>query len=182
MASKSKGGKVMAYLQDESGSRTPLGKDGLTLGRDENNDIAVSHDLRLSRSHAQVVNRDGQWILTDLGSRNGSFVNARPVTRHPLRDGDEIRLGGSLWMFRSDLDPRATEVATETSAPGAELNLTKREVEVLRLVSDGLSDKLIAADLGISVNTVRSHLDRIGEKTGLRKRSELTRLALTLKI
>ena len=53
---------------------------------------------------------------------------------------------------------------------------------MLKLVSDGFSDKDIAQSLQISVNTVRSHLDRVGQKTGLRKRSELTRLALQLNL
>jgi DNA-binding CsgD family transcriptional regulator len=170
----------VAYLLDEVGERIVLGSSGITLGRDELNDVPLRHDLRVSRSHAQVINRDGQWVVIDLGSRNGTFVNARPVSRHPLRDGDQIRIGGSIWSFRSEDDPHATEAATDAATTHPRANLTNREIDVLRLVSDGLSDKQIAQSLQISVNTVRSHLDRIGEKTGLRKRSELTRLAMGL--
>ena len=57
--------------------------------------------------------------------------------------------------------------------------LSKRERELLALVAEGLTDNQIAEKLFISVRTVRSHLDRIREKTGCRRRAELTRLALS---
>jgi DNA-binding NarL/FixJ family response regulator len=60
----------------------------------------------------------------------------------------------------------------------AELELTTREREVLSLLAAGERDQDIADALFISVRTVRSHLDRIRDKTGRRRRSELTRLAL----
>jgi DNA-binding NarL/FixJ family response regulator len=56
--------------------------------------------------------------------------------------------------------------------------ITRREREVLRLLAEGLTDVEIAKRLDIGVRTVRSHLDRIRSKTGRRRRSELTRLAL----
>jgi DNA-binding CsgD family transcriptional regulator len=57
-------------------------------------------------------------------------------------------------------------------------HLTDREREVLRLLSHGATDHEIASRLHISKHTVQSHLDRIGEKTGSRRRSDLTRLAI----
>jgi predicted ATPase/DNA-binding CsgD family transcriptional regulator len=56
--------------------------------------------------------------------------------------------------------------------------LSQREQELLALVARGLTDAEIAGRLYISVNTVRSHLERIREKTGSRRRADLTRLAL----
>jgi DNA-binding NarL/FixJ family response regulator len=56
--------------------------------------------------------------------------------------------------------------------------LTSREREILLLVADGDTDGEIAERLFISIRTVRSHLDRIRDKTGRRRRAELTRLAL----
>ena len=63
----------------------------------------------------------------------------------------------------------------ERSATG---NLSARERELVSLVAHGNTDMQIAAQLYISVSTVRSHLDRIRDKTGCRKRADLTRLAL----
>ena len=61
---------------------------------------------------------------------------------------------------------------------GVELPLSDRERQVLALLADGGRDQDIADQLAISVRTVRSHLDRIREKTGRRRRPELTRLAI----
>jgi DNA-binding CsgD family transcriptional regulator len=56
--------------------------------------------------------------------------------------------------------------------------LTRRERELVSLVARGRTDAQIAQQLYISVRTVRSHLDRIRDKTGCRRRADLTRLAL----
>jgi DNA-binding NarL/FixJ family response regulator len=64
------------------------------------------------------------------------------------------------------------------SERGPRFTLTPREQEVLALLAEGERDVDIARTLTISVRTVRSHLDRIREKTGRRRRPELTRLAI----
>jgi len=64
-------------------------------------------------------------------------------------------------------------------APPTGLNkLSARERELVTLVAQGRTDAQIAAQLYISIRTVRSHLDRIRDKTGCRRRADLTRLAL----
>jgi len=79
----------------------------------------------------------------------------------------------------------AAEYALMLSAPGsqpsqaAELRvLSVRERELVTLVAEGCTNAQIAAQLYISVRTVGSHLDRIRDKTGCRRRADLTRLAL----
>ena len=80
----------------------------------------------------------------------------------------------------------AAEYALMLTAPepqpaaGAGLGqLSAREQELLTLVAQGRTDAQIAAGLYISIRTVSSHLDRIRDKTGCRRRADLTRLALT---
>ena len=63
------------------------------------------------------------------------------------------------------------------AAPGPG-RLSARERELVTLVAQGRTDAQIAAQLYISIRTVRSHLDRIRDKTGCRRRADLTRLAL----
>jgi DNA-binding CsgD family transcriptional regulator len=63
-----------------------------------------------------------------------------------------------------------------TALPGT---LSVRERELVTLVAQGRTDAQIAEQLYISAHTVRSHLDRIRDKTGCRRRADLTRLALT---
>jgi DNA-binding winged helix-turn-helix (wHTH) protein len=54
----------------------------------------------ISRSHARIVVADGEAMLEDLGSKNGSYVNGTRVTNCRLADGCEIRLGTSVMTFR----------------------------------------------------------------------------------
>jgi predicted ATPase/DNA-binding CsgD family transcriptional regulator len=71
-----------------------------------------------------------------------------------------------------------TDPAPPQSAPGPG-TLSARERELVTLVAQGATNAQIAAQLHISVRTVSSHLDRIRDKTGARRRADLTRLALT---
>ena len=70
----------------------------------------------------------------------------------------------------------ADAAAPQAQPPAAQL--TRRERELVRLVAQGCTDAQIAGQLSISIRTVRSHLDRIRNKTGSRRRADLTRLAL----
>jgi two-component system, NarL family, invasion response regulator UvrY len=65
----------------------------------------------------------------------------------------------------------------QPAAPGSG-QLGARERELVTLVAQGRANAQIAAELHISVRTVGSHLDRIRDKTGCRRRVDLTRLAL----
>ena len=64
----------------------------------------------------------------------------------------------------------------------SQYKLTKRERDVLALVASGEKDQDIAAELSIAITTVHSHLKRIRDKTGARRRAELTNLAHRLGI
>jgi len=66
-----------------------------------------------------------------------------------------------------------------TQAPPGPGTLSPRERELITLLAQGRTDAQIAAQLHISIRTVRSHLDRIRDKTGCRRRADLTRLALS---
>lgn len=168
----------MARIVLPGGEEQLLEGDTVTLGRDSANDLAFLGDPKISRAHAELRDRDGQWIVVDLGSSNGTKVNDRPIEQHPLRDGDRIQLGRTVIVFAAEEDPNPTEPDTRsvTKVP----DLSERERQILGFVALGLTDREIGARLFISPSTVRSHLDRVGKKTGLRRRAELTRLALEL--
>ncbi len=69
-------------------------------GRDANCQICLEDEF-VSQLHARVVNNQGHYILEDLGSTNGTFVNGRKIN-YPvdLRHGDRIKIGGTLLEFR----------------------------------------------------------------------------------
>ena len=70
----------------------------LRIGKSETNDL-VLRDPSVSRTHARVEAIDGEYRITDLGSRNGTFVNHARVTSAVLGDGDYVRVGGSIYRF-----------------------------------------------------------------------------------
>lgn len=168
----------MACIELPGGERRNLKGDSVTIGRDPGNDVVLLGDPKVSRSHAEFHQRGGQWILQDLGSSNGTKVNQRRIQEHPLRDGDRIQLGATTIVYLADEDANATEA--ETGALDKKPDLSARELQILALIAQGLTDKEIGERLFISASTVRSHLDRISDKTGLRRRAELTRLAFQI--
>src|SRR5262245_60626781 len=70
-----------------------------TLGREEGECTITFEDARLSRVHARIISVNGEWMLTDTGSTNGTFVNDVRIEKHAqLADGDRIVLGGSVSL------------------------------------------------------------------------------------
>ena len=81
------------------GKRLVVGTAGVTLGRSSRCDIVVE-DENVSRQHAELRPRGGSWVLTDLGSTNGSSVNGRRIDAPTVvKPGDEIELGTSVMTF-----------------------------------------------------------------------------------
>lgn len=70
----------------------------LSIGRHIGNSLPIP-DTEISRRHAQIFPRDGQVLISDLGSRNGVYVNGRKTKEAPLAPGDEITLGMSLLFY-----------------------------------------------------------------------------------
>jgi DNA-binding CsgD family transcriptional regulator len=95
-----------------------------------------------------------------------------------LRADGEVALVGTA----EDADLVVSERVVSTAAPGAVAQggdaLTARELEVLRLVARGLSNKEIAADLRITTHTVKYHLAAVLEKLGVRSRTEAVSLGV----
>lgn len=87
---KSPGSKYFRFNQD------------VTIGRGLDNNIVFHDDQRVSRHHARIVFRYGQFLLYDLNSTNGTFVNNQPVTQIVLTPGDRISLGGLELIFQVD--------------------------------------------------------------------------------
>jgi Protein of unknown function (DUF3662)/FHA domain len=76
---------------------TPL----VILGRGTDCDLRLV-DPGVSRHHAEIRVEDGEVVLVDLGSTNGTFVNGQPVRRVPLSDGTRVTLGRTTLVFRRD--------------------------------------------------------------------------------
>jgi hypothetical protein len=81
------------------GKRVVIGPAGVTLGRGRQCDVVLK-DPNVSRQHAEIRPRGGSWVLTDLGSTNGSELNGHRVEgSEVLKAGDEIEVGATDMTF-----------------------------------------------------------------------------------
>src|SRR4051812_11428372 len=88
----------------------------VTIGREEGNVLRLN-DERVSRFHAKIQCDNGEIILTDLDSTNGTRVNNNVVQIRRLRAGDRIHVGRSLLLFGSEQEiPPRVETPPGTSA------------------------------------------------------------------
>jgi hypothetical protein len=86
---------------DGPGTRHVLSHGRNVIGRGTEADIRLP-DTGVSRKHVDVVLDGATAICEDLGSTNGTLVNGRRITRQPLADGDVIRIGHSVLVYRQD--------------------------------------------------------------------------------
>ncbi len=78
----------------------PLRAPNVTIGRAEDQTICIPH-RSLSRSHARIEQQENSFFITDLQSKNGTFVNGQRVQRREIRHGDTITLGDLDLLFRT---------------------------------------------------------------------------------
>lgn len=183
----SDGGPVLLDVSSDAGTaRVAVRGPVVRIGRADDNDVVLSNQPTVSRHHAELaVDGDGAWTVRDVGSHNGTHVNGellRGETAVAIGPDDIVGLGAVTvrLVAAGDGDGMTVEDASAAATHRLLTSLSAREREVLALVAAGRTDDQVAAELYISVKTVHSHLDRIRDKTGLRRRAELTRLAVRL--
>ncbi len=107
-----------------------LGEADTSIGRDEENDVTLAGG-QVSRRHARIAWDGGRYVLHDLGSKNGTFVNGERVTApRPLRDGDVIALAGqpSLALVFEESDETVTVTPEGIASRGITINPRTAEV------------------------------------------------------
>jgi pSer/pThr/pTyr-binding forkhead associated (FHA) protein/subtilisin family serine protease len=83
-------------------TRYPLSLQSTSIGRSRDNNIRLA-DERASRHHARIDLQQSIFVLADLDSANGTFVNGQRIQRHTLRNGDEIRIGDTRISFGQEM-------------------------------------------------------------------------------
>ncbi|MEQ1502664.1 MAG: FHA domain-containing protein [Myxococcota bacterium] len=81
-----------------AGASYPITSRGLSIGRSEDRDVVIA-DPAASRHHCQIALQGGEYVLRDMGSANGVFVNAVRVRECTLADGDLVRIGNTEMRF-----------------------------------------------------------------------------------
>jgi len=80
------------------GRRYALAQASVLIGRSSKVDIQIDEDS-ISRNHALLINDGEKVIVRDLGSTNGTYVNDIQISEHSLKDGDQIRVGRTIFKF-----------------------------------------------------------------------------------
>ena len=86
-----------------------------TVGRDPGNDI-ILRDPKVSRHHAEIVFERGFFVLHDLASANGTYVNGKRIRVAPLTHGARLRMGNTYGRFSEEL-PTENDAAPLAAVP-----------------------------------------------------------------
>jgi len=173
-------GDAAAHLHEAAQSELPAGKWSVILNVLE----TCGHLCAATGRPADALTA---WAARETFSQQSPLEDAELRRREGARQAlgpDRARAAEQRGAAMSMAT--AAEYALLLTAPGpppaarapAAAGLSARERELVTLVAQGATDAQIAAQLYISIRTVRSHLDRIRDKTGARRRADLTRLAL----
>ena len=146
------------------------GRARLSIGRRPENDVALEWDGRVSRLHAELVATGGEWVLSDDGlSTNGTWVGGRRLSgRQRLRDGDLLRMGGTVLAF---CDPRESDAVTARGSERAVTITPARRRVLVALCRPALlegspvppSNQELARELVLSVDAVKTHMRALYE-------------------
>lgn len=84
---------------ERSGQEIPLARDTFFIGRSKNNNISFD-DKSVSRKHAVINMLEGEYIISDLSSLKGTYVNGKKIAEVTLKPGDVINIGENRMQFR----------------------------------------------------------------------------------
>jgi len=131
-------------------------------------------------AHAACHRRAGLVVMPAVARRRAEPLDKARQALGPARTQAAEERGAAMTLaiaaeFAAMLAAAAARQPQEHRGHG---QLSAREQDLVTLVARGRTDTQIAGELHITIRTVRSHLDRIRDKTGCRRRADLTRLAL----
>ena len=150
------------------GKRYPLTRFSTVVGRSSKTDVQIEEDS-ISRNHGMIVNQGDRYLLKDLGSTNGTYVNDRPIDELDLRDGDLIKIGRTIFKFLSGTNIESAyheEIYRLTTTDGLTQIFNKRyfienlEREMSRSLRYGRNLSLVMFDLDHfkDINDTYGHL------------------------
>jgi hypothetical protein len=188
-------GQAFVFWKDVDGRQRILFLDPdaerITVGRRGDQDIVLDWDKQVSRAHALLEKRGGDWTLIDELSQNGTYVNGDRINKRVRLAHKDVMCFGSTRITFQDR-ARAEEDSTARASEETWAPMTARDRDVLRalcrpLVDDSdampASNEEIAETVGLSIDSVKARLRVQYERHGyvdLRQGEKRTRLARLL--
>jgi hypothetical protein len=111
----------------------PFEKDDCTIGRDADCDISIDN-VAVSRKHATITLSDGEYVLEDLQSGNGTFVDGQKIVTQVLTNGKAFMIGKYSLVFETvtpDVEGVVRDAARKAGGEDATFRLDRRELEKL---------------------------------------------------
>ena len=102
--------KLTLMFKDKVIRKIEIDRAETSIGRASGNDICIEN-LAVSNQHARIVKQKGQYVIEDLNSTNGTFVNEQRVNRLPLTNGQQITIGKHNLQVAIDGGDQARQVA-----------------------------------------------------------------------
>jgi ABC transport system ATP-binding/permease protein len=149
---------------------TFAGRDPLTIGRNQQSTLQ-SDDLRVSRSHARLQQEGDKWVLTDLSSRNGTYIDGQRVSRVDVSNDVLVKLGDpregvslQLEVTEPPLDATSARPALDQTTDGKRtavigtLSAVYEVGKTLRIGRAGDND-IVLGDLSVSRHHAELHVD-----------------------
>ncbi len=134
------------------GERFDLADDetSVSIGRESSNTVRLD-DNEVSRRHAEIRRTGDQFVVGDLNSSNGTYVNSRKVERAALSSGDQIQVGRTVLVFGQEADELPVGPVDIVSGPGAD-----DHSRIVRSIPDETADLLLVADDTQSLRLARA--------------------------
>lgn len=101
--------KINLQLGDKLLASFESDNENISIGRSDTNDIKIDN-LAVSVRHAQVRKVLNSYLIEDLDSTNGTFVNEKKIERYELLDGDRVIIGKHSLLFHIGNAPKRSEV------------------------------------------------------------------------
>jgi pSer/pThr/pTyr-binding forkhead associated (FHA) protein len=103
---------LVIFTKDQTWNIDLINLDQVTIGRDENCTISIDSS-NISRHHARVDRIGETYVLKDLGSTNGTWLDRKCIDEHILQDGDVFRIGRAQIIFKQGFQEHALTIADE---------------------------------------------------------------------
>lgn len=159
---------LLGESENVRGKKYLIGRRTATVGRKPANFIQLA-DTDVSRVHCRLDGSPGRCTIEDLESSHGTYVNGetlKPETPVPLRDGDEVRIGGTTFTYRRKASfetddalrerKRADDQASRQTAGAGQLDVNTELLRAVRHADGGIEE--VADEWGLEPEQIRDEI------------------------
>ena len=177
--------KLILKFDDRDLSECAVGTHPITIGRLPDNDLVVDNPA-VSGRHARVYREGNHYVLEDLKSTNGTFVNDKPIARHTLLEGDVILVGKHTVVFTQHGGEQTEAPKEEQFVPeigGTKVLDTRKQKHLLETLDRGRPSQMYDAVVPkTAIPTTHGRIGTIKVVSGNTGQSEYVLSAVTTMI